>query len=84
MTILWTALSIVVGTVIAVCSIIGIQFGVIYFLLNAKINPLEKRIEGLEAGQANLEKGQANLEKGQKDIFKLLGKVLDVKKELEG
>ncbi len=31
-------------------------------ILNLKINPLEKRIEGLEAGQAKLEKRMDNIE----------------------
>ncbi len=49
---------------------LAVLLGVIYFLLNAMIEPvkkdmakIEKRIEGLETGQANLETGQANLEK---------------------
>ncbi len=48
------SLDLVVATVIAVCSLLGFQFGLIYFLLNAKITPLEKRIDNLEAGQAKI------------------------------
>ena len=44
------SLGLVVATVIAVCSLLGFQFGLIYFLLNAKITLLEKRISNLEAG----------------------------------
>ena len=47
---------------IAFCAFFSFQFGLLYFVLDAKINPIKKDISKLEAGQANLEAGQANLE----------------------
>ena len=49
------------GTIIALCAVFIVWFGVVYFLLDAKIGPvkeniakLENRIEGLEKGQAEI------------------------------
>ncbi len=53
-----TIIQITVAIVIAVAGSFSLILGFfalfMNFLLNAKINPLEKRIEGLEAGQAKL------------------------------
>ena len=54
--------------VIAFCAFFSFQFGLIYFLLDAKINPLKKDIAKLEDRQANLENRQAKLENGQANL----------------
>ncbi len=78
---IWAVLSVVVGTVIAVCSVIGIQFGVIYFLLNSKIEPvkqdiakIEIRLDKLEVRMGKLEVRMDNIEAKLDTLLALIKK----------
>ncbi len=81
------------NTIIAICAFMGVQFGIIYFLLTftkgsiekdiAQLETkLEKRIDSLEAGQAKLEAGQAKLEAGQAKLAADLDKMFGLIKEI--
>ncbi len=69
--------------------VLAVLFGLVYFLLDAKIDPLKKdiakieiRMDGfdnelkeLKEGQAKLEEGQAKLEEGQVKLEKRMDKL---------
>ena len=63
------------SAIIAFCAFFSLQFGIIYYTVDAKINPISKRIENLEVGQANLEGGQAKLEAGQAKLEKDIAEI---------
>ncbi len=74
-------LQLVLVTIIAVCALLAFQFGAMYFLISASINPLKKDIANLEAGQANLEAGQANLEAGQAKLSEDIAEIKQLLKK---
>ncbi len=67
---------------IAFCAFFSVQFALVAFLLNAKIDPvketiakLEKRMDGLETGQAKLEKRMDGLETGQAKLSENIAEI---------